>query len=54
MTTRPQNPLLSIVSPVYGAPKLLAELVRRIATAAEIVTPSFEIVLVNDSCPNDS
>ena len=52
--TDSQRPHLSIVSPVFGAPELVGELVRRIVAAVEPITPSFEIVLVNDACPKDS
>ena len=51
---RPDHPLISIVSPVYGAPELVAELVRRIVAAVTPITADFEIVLVNDACPKGS
>jgi dolichol-phosphate mannosyltransferase len=39
---------LSIVSPVYRAEDCLDELYRRLAAAAEALTPDFELVLVED------
>ena len=50
----PDQPLISIVSPVYGAPELVAELVRRVVAAVTPITADFEIVLVNDACPRGS
>ena len=50
----PKNPLISVVSPVYGAPELVAELVRRIVAAVTPITADFEILLVNDACPGGS
>ncbi|MFO1520863.1 MAG: glycosyltransferase family 2 protein [Kiritimatiellia bacterium] len=50
----PDHPLISIVSPVYGAPELVAGLVRRIVAAVTPVTSDFEILLVNDACPKGS
>ena len=47
-------PHISIVSPVYGAPELIHELVQRIIAAVEPLTPHFEILLVNDACPKNS
>ncbi|MFO1490424.1 MAG: glycosyltransferase family 2 protein [Kiritimatiellia bacterium] len=55
MTDSPSPvPLISVVSPVFGAPDLVSELVRRLVAVLEKITPSFEIVLVNDACPRDS
>jgi glycosyltransferase involved in cell wall biosynthesis len=48
------EPLLSIVSPVYRAERIVAELVRRIRIAVEPLTDDFEIVLVEDGSPDCS
>jgi dolichol-phosphate mannosyltransferase len=45
---------LSIVSPVYQAEGIVAELVRRISEGARQITKSFEIVLVEDRGPDES
>ena len=47
-------PLLSIVSPVYGAEKLVDELVRRIQVSVSILTEEYEIILVDDRGPDNS
>jgi dolichol-phosphate mannosyltransferase len=48
------KPVLSVVSPCYGAPELVAPLVDRLVAALAPVTPDFEILLVNDACPRGS
>jgi glycosyltransferase involved in cell wall biosynthesis len=45
---------LSIVSPVYLAAGCLEELCRRVVAACGAITADFEIVLVDDSSPDDS
>lgn len=50
----PERPLLSIVSPVYKAENIVDELVSRIIAAVLLLTPSFEIVLVEDGSPDGS
>lgn len=47
-------PLLSIVSPVYKAEKIVPELVNRIRTEASKITNDFEIILVEDGSPDNS
>jgi dolichol-phosphate mannosyltransferase len=49
-----QQIALSIVSPVYQAEGIVAELVRRITEGAHQITESFEIVLVEDRGPDES
>lgn len=44
---------LSIISPVYGAEKLLYELVERIKDTASQITDSYEIILVEDCSPDN-
>lgn len=46
--------LLSIISPCYGAPSLLKELVHSIETSVENITSDYEIILVEDSSPDNS
>ena len=46
--------LLSVVSPVYRADAVVAELVQRLVAALELISPSFEIILVDDRSPDDS
>ena len=45
---------LSVVSPVYRGEKMLSELVERIHKAISPLTDDYEIVLVNDSSPDNS
>lgn len=47
------SPLISVVIPVYKAENCLNELYRRLKSALEIITPNFEIVLVED-CGGDN
>ena len=45
---------ISVVSPVYKAPKILQELVARLEASLIEITDSFEVILVDDGCPWDS
>ncbi len=45
---------ISVVSPVYKAPKILPELVERLERSLSEITDSFEVILVDDGCPWDS
>ena len=47
------RPFLSVVSPVYGAPDLLPLLSERLKASLE-PWADFEIILVNDACPQGS
>lgn len=47
------KPFLSIVSPVYGAEKIVDELVKRIVEESAKVTNSFEVILVEDGSPDN-
>ena len=49
-----EAPYISIVSPVYGAEKIVDELVRRIEEEVSKITPRYEIILVEDCSPDDS
>jgi glycosyltransferase involved in cell wall biosynthesis len=48
------NPVLSVVSPVYRAEKIVDELVHRIREEASVITDDFEIILVEDGGPDNS
>jgi polyisoprenyl-phosphate glycosyltransferase len=45
---------ISIISPVYKAYNILDELVRRIKISVESITEDYEIILVEDGCPENS
>jgi dolichol-phosphate mannosyltransferase len=45
---------ISVVSPVYKAPKILPELVARLEKSLSEITDLFEVILVDDGCPWDS
>jgi polyisoprenyl-phosphate glycosyltransferase len=47
-------PLISIVSPVYRAEKILPELIKRIEESVGTITQDFEIILVDDNSPDKS
>jgi len=46
--------LISVVSPVYRAEKLIQLLVDKISEELETITPHFEIILVEDNSPDSS
>ncbi len=48
------QPLISIVSPVYRAEKIVDKLVQRISEEVSKITENFEIVLVEDGSPDNS
>jgi len=45
---------ISVVIPVYGCRECLEELHHRLVAALAAITPSYEIILVNDACPQNS
>jgi dolichol-phosphate mannosyltransferase len=45
---------LSIVVPVFNEEQIIGELVRRMTAAAESITPSYEIIFVNDGSRDNS
>lgn len=49
-----QNPHISVVSPVYKAENIVAELVKQVREAVSSITKDFEIILVNDASPDNS
>jgi polyisoprenyl-phosphate glycosyltransferase len=48
------SPLISVVSPVYRAEKILSLLVEEIKRNTELITSDFEIILVEDGSPDNS
>ncbi|KGN82849.1 b-glycosyltransferase [Porphyromonadaceae bacterium COT-184 OH4590] len=49
-----QNVHISVVSPVYKAENIVAELVKQVREAISSITEDFEIILVNDASPDAS
>ncbi len=49
-----KNPKLSIVIPVYGCKDALEELYLRLTKTLTTLTKNYEIILVNDACPQNS
>lgn len=45
---------ISVVIPVYGCRAALTELYRRLVGSVSKITNEFEIILVNDNCPQNS
>lgn len=45
---------ISIITPIYGCQAGLVELYIRLKTALETITSDFEIIMVNDSSPDDA
>jgi len=45
---------ISIVSPIYKAPKIVPELIERIIKSVSKISNSYEIILVDDGCPWNS
>ena len=45
---------LSVVTPVYGCKAALPELHRRITESVSKITDDYEIIMVNDACPQNS
>lgn len=45
---------ISVVIPVYGCRAALSELYRRITESVKEITDDYEIILVNDACPQNS
>ena len=49
-----QNEFISTVVPVYGCSEALNELCERLIQSLSRITKQFEVVLVNDACPQNS
>lgn len=47
-------PYISVVTPVYNAVNIVDELYARLVENLEKITNDFEIIMVNDACPQDS
>lgn len=45
---------ISVVIPVYGCKGAISELHRRLVNSLEKITSKFEIIMVNDCCPQNS
>lgn len=45
---------ISVVSPIYGCKACLFELYERLERTLSTITPHFEIILINDACPQNS
>ncbi len=52
--TNKNKPTISIVSPVYNSEYMVEELVKQIKKNVSLITNDFEIILVNDSSPDNS
>jgi len=50
----PKKIHISVVIPVYGCPEALPELCTRLVNSLTVITPFFEIIMVNDACPKNS
>lgn len=48
------KPHISVVSPVYRAETIVSELVKQLKDSLSTITSDFEIILVNDSSPDNS
>lgn len=51
---REYRPLISVISPVYRAEKIVPELVKRITEELSTFTGNFEIILIEDCGPDNS
>ena len=45
---------ISVVVPIYGCRAAIPELYSRLVKTLESITSDYEIILVNDSCPQNS
>ena len=45
---------ISVVSPIYGCKACLFELYERLERTLSTITQQFEIILINDACPQNS
>ena len=49
-----EKPFISIVSPIYKAKQSIPTLVNRVGLAVTEITDNYEIILVEDGCPQNS
>ena len=45
---------ISVISPVYKAKKIVPKLVKEITNSVSSITKEYEIILVEDGCPQNS
>ena len=48
------NKKISVVIPIYGCKGALVELYERLTKSLKQITNNYEIILVNDNCPQNS
>ena len=48
------NKKISVVIPIYGCKGALVELYERLTKILKQITNNYEIILVNDNCPQNS
>ena len=49
-----EQPLISVISPEYKGAKVVKELVERVSASLDTITENFEIILINDSSPDNT
>ena len=54
MSDTSDAPFISVVVPVYRGRECLEELYRRVTVAVETISADYELVLVDDACPDES
>src|SRR6266566_8556510 len=54
MSNESKGPVLSVVSPVYKAEKIVDELVLRLRETLKDITSDYEVILVDDGSPDGS
>src|SRR5881296_93290 len=54
MSRTEHDVFISVVSPVYGAREILPVSCARLDAALSKISPRYEIILVDDHCPQDS
>ncbi len=54
MLNKPEKSRISVVIPVYGCRECLYELVRRLENSLGSIAEDWEIIMVNDACPDGS
>ena len=45
---------ISVIIPIYGCPAAIPELYRRLTEVLKSISPDYEILMVNDGCPQNS
>lgn len=49
-----KKPFISVISPVYGAEKIVDELVKQVITALESIDCDYEFILIEDGSPDNA